>query len=720
MDAAAAVGVPQVGAAAAADAPPRHHPDTWRNVLRVMAASGFTREAARATVATPDLRHDPELLARIARVEARGARYSAYRGQTLLSAAIARDDVARAAELLAACPTPEFRAEVLAAHEAAHEAPQYGLTCLFGNSAAMVRCMLDAGARTTAVDAAQFRKYVHLGYTTALAELLPALGPAEVRRSLVCGELERAQSGAMARLLIEFGADTHGDVWQTAFSRATRRGSPCSYEVVEVLLAALGSDDARREAVNRMDEDGCTPLMHVTSDAVALSLIAAGADTSAVDVQGRDAVWHAVGKKEHSLVSTLLAALGSDDARRAAVNRTDEHGINALMRDTGSDLAQVLLAAGADASNVDRHGHDAVWHAAKRWRFNNVSTLLAALGSNDARRASVTRADNDGVTALMITGGVDAAQALLAAGADVSAVDAYGRNAVWHAAGRSSPPLVSTLLAALGSDNARRATAMRADDWGVTALMRVRCPEDAQALLAAGADVHATDEEGRDAVAYASDLSYFYKGCFIATLLAGMASDDERRASANRVDPWGRTPLMNAKHGGDIRALLAAGADVQRLDLAARTDEARQLPGAGLGLYFDEWAEALPDVLMALGPEARKRELRSLSLDFLRLAVWVDGKPEWGGSRAASCAQRLLDLGADVRAVDDTGHDVFFWTEYCSSSLLRVLLGALGSEEERRGVMQRPDMVARRSASSSWVRRLWAPMWVARRLSESE
>ena len=696
MDAAAAVGVPQVDAAAAADAPPRHHPDTWRNVLLFMAASGFTHEAARATVTTPDLRHDPELLARIARVASRGSR------ETLLSRAIARDDVARAAELLAACPTPEFRAEVLAAHEAAHEAPQYGLTCLFGNSAAMVRCLLDAGASTTAVNAKTIRAYVSRDFTAALAELLPALGPAEVRRRLVCDGLEWAQSGAMARLLIELGANTHGDGWQTAFSSAIYRNSS---EVLEVLLAALGSDGARREEVNRMDDDRRTPIMHVTSNEVALALVAAGADVSTVDAQGRDAVWQAVYRRAHSnhddndptfpaIVSTLLAALGSDDARRASVNRADDEGVTALMRNTSIHLAQALLAAGADASKVDRHGRDAVWHAAERWRYFAVSTLLAALGSDDARRASVTRADKDGVTALMRAGNVDTAQALLAAGADVGAVDARGRDAVWYAAAWSFPPLVSTLLAALDSDDARRATALRADDEGVTALMCVRRSEDADALLAAGADASAVDGNGRDAVAYASELSYFFNDGFISTLLAGMASDDERRASANRMDQQGRTPLMNAKHGGDIRALLAAGADVQRLDLAARTDEARQVPEGDLDLYYDEWAEALPDVLMALGPEQRKHELRSLSLDFLRLAAWVDGIPEWEDSRGASCAQRLLDLGADVRATDAAGHDVFWEAKTYSSNVLRVLLGALGSDEERRGVMQRPDMVA--------------------------
>ena len=211
--------------------------------------------------------------------------------------------------------------------------------------------------------------------------------------------------------------------------------------------------------------------------------------------------------------------------------------------------------------------------------------------------------------------------------------------------------------------------------------------EDAQALLAAGADASAVDREGRDAVAHVCE-SYGTRGGVVATLLAGMATDDARRASVNRVDLQGRTPLMVATDCGDIQALVAAGADVQLLDIAARTRAAFVgRPHIYVSYEWDEWARALPDVLMALGPKARRHHLRTQGVDFLRLAAWGD----MGG---ASCVQRLLDLGADVRAVDAAGHDVFRRAKSYSSDVLRVLLGALGSDEERRGVMQRPDMVA--------------------------
>ena len=137
---------------------------------------------------------------------------------------------------------------------------------------------------------------------------------------------------------------------------------------------------------------------------------------------------------------------------------------------------------------------------------------------------------------------------------------------------------------------------------------------------------------------------------------------------------------MDATSSDAIIALLAAGVDLGRLDWVARTEAA-----LNDGDWYDAWTWTFPDVLMALDPEARHQQLRANSCQFLRLA-----------QRNCKTLKRLLDMGADVWAVDAAGHDIFwhFAQNRYGSSGFCMLLDALGSAEERRRVMQRPDVVA--------------------------
>jgi len=83
------------------------HADTLDHVVRAVARSGFLPEALRLMLGSPEHLHDPELLYRT-----RGVR--GEHGTTLLMCAVVRCDVARAGEILAACPTPAARVELLA------------------------------------------------------------------------------------------------------------------------------------------------------------------------------------------------------------------------------------------------------------------------------------------------------------------------------------------------------------------------------------------------------------------------------------------------------------------------------------------------------------------------------------------------------------------------------------------------------------------------------
>ena len=101
---AAPADVPAVTGDAAAYAPDA---DAWDHVVRAAAHCGQLEAAALLMRVTRAHAHDPELLERT-----RGVR-SGERGFTLLMRAVARGDVARAAEIVGAAPTPAARAELL-------------------------------------------------------------------------------------------------------------------------------------------------------------------------------------------------------------------------------------------------------------------------------------------------------------------------------------------------------------------------------------------------------------------------------------------------------------------------------------------------------------------------------------------------------------------------------------------------------------------------------
>ena len=82
--------------------------DTWDHVVRAVAHTGYAGAAAALMRATRAHAHDAELLWLTRAV--RGGEY----GETLLVHSMRRLDVARVGEILAACPTPASRAELLA------------------------------------------------------------------------------------------------------------------------------------------------------------------------------------------------------------------------------------------------------------------------------------------------------------------------------------------------------------------------------------------------------------------------------------------------------------------------------------------------------------------------------------------------------------------------------------------------------------------------------
>lgn len=363
--------------------------------------------------------------------------------------------------------------------------------------------------------------------------------------------------------------------------------------VVKVLLAA-GAD------VNAANDDGRTALMQAAgagSAEIVKLLLDAKASVNTKDKKGLTALM-AAGATYGAGIAQVLIQAG------ASVNERDEKGWTALMyaapryyNDSGGECVKVLIAAGADVKTADAEGKTALMLASRWYDEGVIRSLLAAGASVNAKDAkgqtalmyafqhvgptdvslftragaSINERDVKGWTALMYAAFKSYAdvemKALIDAGADVSAVNDEGQTPLMLAAQAGHARAVRMLLenGMAGAVNAR-------DKCGRTALMHVTRrysydePSGAVvlALVAGGADVKATDEDGRTALMSAAE----------AGSTDGVKALIESGSSVNAKDRHGRTALMWSVANKDVAQhdavyyLLQAGADA-----AAKDDE---------------------------------------------------------------------------------------------------------------------------------------------------
>ncbi|MEV7623401.1 ankyrin repeat domain-containing protein [Actinoplanes sp. NPDC089786] len=272
-------------------------------------------------------------------------------------------------------------------------------------------------------------------------------------------------------------------------------------DLVEFVLGCGADPD-------RADRRGRTALVTATLAGRAASvrrLLEAGADPDRCDGDGRTALVAAVVRDELEIVAVLLA-LG---ARPDAATATGQTPL-AMARSTGAVAA--LCRAGASVHAADPAGVSALTSAAAAGSTEAVAELLR-------RGADVDRPTALGQTALHGAAGCRAEgpsgqiiDLLIAAGADPDEEDSDGHTPLMYAARDMNPTGVERLVAAGADVNREAKSGSTAIMWAVTAetgwsrdFMTVFARQRAtvEALLAAGADVIATDTEGRTA----ADLS---------------------------------------------------------------------------------------------------------------------------------------------------------------------------------------------------------------------
>jgi ankyrin repeat protein len=312
---------------------------------------------------------------------------------------------------------------------------------------------------------------------------------------------------------------------------------------VAQLLIQRGAD------VNMVDSLGVTPLMKASLQKyaeVALCLLQAGADVSVVDHSGHCALQAAVQSNSTELAQLLLDH-GAD------INATDNEGYNCLFKaveDGHVPMIKLLVQRGLNVHAVNSKGHTLLMIAAGKGHKAAAEWLIqqgvavntadnqgkvclhgACSGSSSDDAAMIELLLNNGadvhqysdkqISALDTCaefGKVECARALIAAGADVNHFNSMNVTCLHVAVMMQHTAVVQLLLehgatAVMNSAVINTAVAIECDYVqlycrGKTAPMMCTEAHTVKLLLAAGADVHVTNDVGDTCLHVAAKQNY--------------------------------------------------------------------------------------------------------------------------------------------------------------------------------------------------------------------
>lgn len=235
-----------------------------------------------------------------------------------------------------------------------------------------------------------------------------------------------AGSAKIVELLLKAGAqvDSQSEGGESALMLAAAKGD---LNLVKRLLKA--GADAKLE-----DEDGQTAILYGRQWPKVVELLRSLSPPDHVEFIEREA------RKSAENVEALLAAASAGDAERVqalldagtpvnGVNKNDETALHVAVESGNGKLVDLLLKAGADVNARNSYGRTALWKAAGGNELRIIERLIEAGADVNAREKL------EGKTPFLNCIGPtleqrDTMRLLAKHGADVKAVDNYGRSAL--------------------------------------------------------------------------------------------------------------------------------------------------------------------------------------------------------------------------------------------------------------------------------------------------
>ena len=289
-------------------------------------------------------------------------------------------------------------------------------------------------------------------------------------------------------------------------------GCPLCQSAFEGDLAEVRRMLASGADPNASDKINSTALMTAATKGhaeIVKTLIAAGANPNASDKTGYTALMGAATKGHAEVVKILIAAGANPDAT-FGIHKDITPLMAAAAADDNLEVVNALIAGKANLHLTDIRGATALMHAAVSSHPKVVKALHAA-------GADLNTVAKDGSTALMITalfGRIEIIKTLLAAGANPNTVGGHGATALMYVALAGNPEFLKEAIAAqLPSEKLTSVHGKKIQEKMATLMQemqegRKNHPEVIKLLLAAGADLNATTEDGITALDVARNQGY--------------------------------------------------------------------------------------------------------------------------------------------------------------------------------------------------------------------
>jgi len=334
--------------------------------------------------------------------------------------------------------------------------------------------------------------------------------------------IERTKSPAIIQYLIEKGADVNFSrgIYYSPLFKALINGK---LEIAELLVKA-GAD------VNCRD-DYDTLLMKFTSWHTPWP----GTDAFSSENEASE------------IISEFLLRHGADlKARRSEYGETVF--LEAAQHTSSTKVLDMLIKYGAEVNETDDLGRTALFMAVENSNSNKIIRHLIKLGAN------VNARDDLGSTPLMdaaYSENLDAINTLIECGADITAKDNSGRNAVIYACAfacdfKGLPGEHLNPLFAKGIDINER------DSDGQTAyyyVMRHYIPNPSLYMIEMGADTNIRLDNNMTPLMVSAGRAYSFKSGFPEDYTKELSALIERASNLNLQDDEGRTALIWAVLG---------------------------------------------------------------------------------------------------------------------------------------------------------------------------